>query len=123
MSGIVDPSTPEREAREALRDYIVNPHKSHGQGCGVYALTRRECSCYMSAAGERRLDAYAAAVRARALADVAGWVEGMRVAHTAECVKAAEEFLYEPLDRVCSCFATAHNQALDALLAKLREAK
>ena len=104
MSGIVDPSTPERAAREEIDTHLAELRLTHPYRAEL-------------------LDAYAAAVRARALADVAGWVEGMQTVHTAECVKAAEEFLYEPLDRVCSCFATAHNQALDALLAKLREAK
>ena len=81
----------EREAREAVARKMVNfesPASSEW-------VTHNEL-----------LDTYAAAVRARALADVAGWVEGMRVS---------------PLDGWS--WAIGHNAAIDALLAKLREAK
>ena len=94
MSGIVDPSTPEREAREAVARKMVN-------------FESPASSEWM--AHNELLDAYAVAVRARALADVAGWVEGMERGRN-----------YEPHEEER---AWGWDEALDALLAKLREAK
>ena len=94
MSGIVDPSTPEREARERVTELARAPGvRFMGEGARF----------------AEGLDAYAAAVRARALADVAGWVEGMERGRN-----------YEPHEEER---AWGWDEALDALLAKLREAK
>lgn len=87
MTDTVDPSTPERAAREEIDTHLAELRLTHSYRAEL-------------------LDTYAAAVRARALADVAGWVEGMRVS---------------PLDGWS--WAIGHNAAIDALLAKLREAK
>lgn len=62
MTDPVDPSTPEREARGNATNAVI-------------------AWCFDRMTAEQRdamLDTYAAAVYARALADVAGWVEGMR---------------------------------------------
>jgi len=96
------PATPEateREAREALNallEYMIDDEQSYG---GVLVA------------------AYAAAVRARALADVAGWVDDVRGTMPGIGKRPDEvsnDAFYETrgMERACH-----------ALLAKLREAK
>ena len=100
MSGIVDPSTPEREAREAVARKMVN-------------FESPASSEWM--AHNELLDAYAAAVRARALADVAGWVEGME--------NTDNPWRDSSVDIGRDSHDDGFDAACDALLAKLREAK
>lgn len=99
MSGIVDPSTPEREARKEAEKYLL-----------TLDYTGREHK-------RKVLDRYAAAVRARALADVAGWVDDVRGTMPGIGKRPDEvsnDAFYETrgMERACG-----------ALLAKLREAK
>lgn len=100
MSGIVDPSTPEREARNRCEGAALD----YG-----HLITLDDV--------RDRLDAYAAAVRARALADVAGWVDDVRGTMPGIGKRPDEvsnDAFYETrgMERACG-----------ALLAKLREAK
>lgn len=98
MSGIVDPSTPERAAREEIDTHLAELRLTHSYRAEL-------------------LDAYAAAVRARALADVAGWVDDVRGTMPGIGKRPDEvsnDAFYETrgMERACH-----------ALLAKLREAK
>jgi len=151
MTDPVDPSTPEREAREAMCDdasstggidgpiirALIIERVTHNDKCGSHdpqmvalCCEWHACDCGISRALDAlaniesrarvaplMLDAYAAAVRARALADVAGWVDDVRGTMPGIGKRPDEvsnDAFYETrgMERACH-----------ALLAKLREAK